>query len=223
MTKFTDRKRNTFVPAPSPLAVASPQDYLARIYKVMPDWGTKLKSAEIKDSFVWCALWAAAVAVGNACRISEVLRIEVRHVSANGLAVALGSKGSSARMIYLGMHQSEIDHILRLPPRLQLFPVRYQSVWRAVAYNGLRVQEPSHVRMSATHSGRYGLVQKLAPEIGERAAGEAIGHKSARSVTYYAHPEICGQERAIRKAQANTKKLLTAGPQLPEFLGVDNA
>ena len=223
MTKFKDRKRNTFVPAPSPLAVASPQDYLARINKVMPAWGEALRNAQIKDKFVWCALWAAAVAVGNACRISEILRIEVRHLTPNGMAVTTGSKGSSARMVYLGLHQGEIEHILGLPRCLQLFPVRYQSVWRAVAYNGLRVQEPSHVRMSATHSGRYGLVQRLAPEIGERAAGEAIGHKSPRSVTYYAQPEICEAERKIRKARNATQKLLTAGPQLPDFLGVENA
>lgn len=216
MFKKIDKNRS--VPAPNRLAMKSPQFYSELINRLVPAWGAVLKSKTITSPRIWCALWAGAVAVANACRISEVLRLLGSQVLPNGMAVVVGSKGSNARMIYTGLLASECEYLAASCAMRPVFCVVYKEVWDAVVRHGLAVQEPGHERRSVTHSGRYGVVQQLAPVIGERAAGEAIGHRSQKSVRYYAHPEECAHDRAVNKARKARETFNQQGPRWPDFL-----
>lgn len=215
---FKDIKKQRSVAAPNRVCLKSPQFYLELITRIHPVWGKTLSGKHITQTRTWVALWAAAVAVANACRISEVLQILGRQMLPNGMAVAVGAKGSSARMIYTGLLASESEYLRTICATRPVFCVGYHEVWAAVAGNGLAVQEVGHERRSVTHSGRYMVVQAMAPVLGEEVAGEAIGHKSSRSARYYAHPEQCANDRVIRKRDRQRNKMFTQGPQLPCFL-----
>lgn len=216
MNKNTLHPRS--VTAPSPLALKSPQLYLQIIKCVNPEWGEKLQNVLLKGATLWCALAAAAVAVGNACRISEVLGLEAQHLLPNGNVIILGSKGSNARIIWPGFTLDTATYLRGLPPHTPLFPVRYQDVWRACVTHGLAVQEPGHEHRTVTHTGRYRVAQQIAAIAGDAKAGEALGHKSKRAVTYYTDTKTAARERAMRKRAAAFKSFTTQGPQLPEFL-----
>lgn len=212
--------RNKDVPAPNQLAMKSPQFYLEIITKLVPAWGAALKPKNITSPRTWCALWAAAVAVANACRISEVLTMQGAQVLPNAMAVIVGAKGSNARMIYIGLPMDCCQYLNTDCARRPVFSVVYREVWDAVVRHGLAVQEPGHEHRTVTHSGRYAVVQKIAPILGEAAAGEAIGHKSKKSVRYYAHPDACAHDRAVIKATKARKGFFTQGPKWPDFLEV---
>ena len=154
------------VPAPHILAVKSSKFYLELIKKLVPAWGPVLEKKNITIPHAWVCLWAAAVAVGNACRISEVLRTKGRNILANGHAVVAGSKGSSARMIDTGLQAQVADTFRTKCPTRNLFEVQYREVWRQVIYCGLAVQEPAHTNRTVTHQGRYRLVQEMEGAVG---------------------------------------------------------
>lgn len=215
---FINRKQTRSVNAPSPLALKSPQVYLQIINKVNPAWGDKLKSVAQKNATMWCALAASAVAVGNAARISEVLRIEVCHLMPNGTALLLASKGSNCRTIWAGIPADLVQHFQQLPPHTPLFPVRYQDCWRACVQWGLTVQEQGHEHRSVTHAGRYGFIQKMAGVVGAEVAGNAMGHKSHAAVLNYVDTRTAERERARRKRAAALNSSRVQGPQLPDFL-----
>lgn len=219
---FKDIKKQRSVAAPNRVCLKSPQFYLELITRIHPAWGKALSGKHINQTRVWVALWAAAVAVANACRISEVLRILGRQMLPNGMAVAVGSKGSSARMIYTGLLASESEYLRTECAMRPVFCVGYREVWGAVVGNGLAVQEAGHEHQSVTHSGRYMVVQAVAPFLGEEVAGEAIGHKSSRSARYYAHPEQCANDRATKRRIRKREEAFMQGPQLPSFLEVDD-
>lgn len=206
------------VTTPTPLALKSPQLYLQLIMCVNPEWREKLKNVVLKGATLWCALAAAAVAIGNACRISEVLGLEAQHLLPNGNAIMLGSKGSNARIIWPGFTLDTALHLKSLPPHTPLFPVKYQDVWRACVTHGLTVQEPGHEHRTVTHAGRYRVAQQIAAIAGDAKAGEALGHKSKRAVMYYVDTKTAAKERAMRKRAAAFKSFTTQGPRLPEFL-----
>lgn len=209
-------------PAPHFLCWKSTQYYLELITRLVPAWGAALLGKHIVSKRAWVALWAAAVAVANACRISEVLAAKGSGILPNGMAVTVGSKGSAARMIWLALPYEDCTRATHEIPVRPVFPVKYKEVWEAVTRNGLAVQEPAHEHKSVTHQGRYSVMQQAMKAIGEDKAGEAIGHKSKRSNRYYTHPEECAHDRAIRKRDRERKEILTQGPQLPDFLGGEN-
>lgn len=210
------------VPAPNQVCTKSPQFYSELVNRVNPAWGRILSAKAITSTRVWVALWAAAVAVANACRISEVLGMLGGQVLPNGMAVIVGAKGSNARTIYTGLLPSECEYLATYCRQWPVFCVGYKEVWEAVVGHKLAVQEPGHERRSVTHQGRYALAEKIAPVLGEEVAGQALGHKSSKSARYYAHPERCAEDRRVRKAIAARNKTLTQGPQLPDFLEVIN-
>lgn len=210
-------------PAPHFLCWKSSQYYLEAITKLVPAWGMALKSKNITSKRTWVALWAAAVAVANACRISEVLAARGSGMLPNGMVVTVGSKGSNARMIWTAMNVEDCTRCPQQIPSRPVFCVGYKEVWQAVVLNGFAVQEPGHQNRSVTHSGRYSVMQKAVAILGEDKAGEVIGHKSKRSNRYYTRPEECAHDRAARNAERKRKKFFTQGPQLPDFMGVDNA
>lgn len=209
-------------PAPHFLCWKSSQYYLQRINALVPAWGAALLGKAITSNRTWVCLWAAAVAVANACRISEVLTIKGSGILPNGMAVAVGSKGSAARMLWLALPLEDCTRATHSIPSRPAFPVKYKEVWEAVTRNGLAVQEPAHQNKSVTHQGRYSAMQKFAAVVGEDKAGEAIGHKSKRSNRYYTHPEECARDRAVRNADRRRKEMFTHGPFLPDFLGGEN-
>lgn len=215
---FVNSKRTNSVTAPSPVALKSPQVYLQIINKVNPAWGEKLKSVPQTNASRWCALAAAAVAVGNAARISEVLRIQICHLMPNGTALLIGAKGSNCRTIWTGLYTEIVEQFKQLPQKAQLFPVRYIDCWRACVALGLVIQEPGHVHRSVTHAGRYGFVQRMASVVGAEVAGNAMGHKSQTASMNYADTRTAERERARRKRAEEMRKFLEHGPQLPEFL-----
>lgn len=210
------------VPAPHFLCWKSSQYYLERISKLVPAWGLSLSRKNITSKRAWVALWAAAVAVANACRISEVLRTLGSGVLPNGMAVTIGSKGSNARMIWLAMPTEDSIRTCQAIPQQPVFPVKYKEVWEVVVKNGFSVVEPAHQNRSVTHQGRYSVMQRAMAVLGEDKAGECIGHKSRRSDRYYTHPEECAKDRAIRNAERKRKEFYMQGPQLPAFLGGDD-
>lgn len=205
-------------PAPFPLAPKSPQEYLETITKVCPQWGAVLATRAIKASRTLRALWAAAVAVGNGCRISEVLGIRCSDLMPNGCAVIVGSKGSNARTIFTGLCMEQVIRVQSACTHWLLFGVSYREVWQAVVANRLAVQEPGHEHRSVTHTGRYDLAQKVAAEHGAEVAGQVLGHKSKNSVNYYIFPEACADERVLRTRIRYRLGKRTQGPQIPDFI-----
>lgn len=212
------------VPAPHMLAVKSSKFYLELIKKLVPAWGPALEKKNITIPHAWVCLWAAAVAVGNACRISEVLRVKGCNILANGHAVVTGSKGSSARMIDTGLQAQVADTFRTKHPTRCLFEVQYREVWRQVIYCGLAVQEPAHTNRTVTHQGRYRLVQEMQGAVGLKAAGEAIGHKSARSTAYYANTPEAQRDRKCQKLKNTpSRKQSLVDEMLEAFNEVQNA
>lgn len=219
---FKKKSLKPAVPAPNRVCLKSPQFYLQCINKILPAWGRVLATKAITSTRVWVALWAGAVAVANACRISEVLGMKGCMVLPHGMAVILGAKGSNARMICTGLEPSDCEYLRVECAHRPVFSVEYLEVWRAVVGHGLAVQEPGHQHQSVTHQGRYSLAAQIAPNLGEVVAGQALGHKSSKSARYYAHPEQCAEDRRQRNAIRKRKELFTQGPQLPAFLGGTN-
>lgn len=182
-------KRFATVPAGLQLALKSPGDYIELINKVNPAWGMKLKSNALVGSLAWCALWAGAVTVANACRISETLRVCVGHVLPNGMAWATGSKGSNARMLYLGLSPEQVIRLKELSPTLNVFPDDYLKVYRATIQAGFALKLPNHKHLAVTHAGRYELVKQVSRETSAEVAGELLGHRNRASVEFYANPQ----------------------------------
>lgn len=187
-------KRYGAVPAPNRLALKSPQVYIDRISKANPSWGAVVLSKALPNARTAGALWAAAVAVANGCRISEVLRILNHQVQPNGTAWTVGSKGSNSRLLYLGIDPSDAIELRMAKGSFLVFPWDYQTVYRACLEYGFTEVLPNHQHRAVTHSGRYRLVQEVAKTAGEVVAGQVIGHRSKATAEYYAHPERCKQK-----------------------------
>lgn len=213
-----NKKMQQLIPAPLPPALKSPQQYLDAILKVNPAWSGRLPSQASMGIRAWAALWAAAVSVGNACRISEVLRITVRDLLQNGCAVIVGSKGSNARMIYTGLAPQDVLNLHASSPLRPLFGVTYREVWGVCAGHGFAVQEPSHLNKSVTHAGRYSVAQQVAANHGEAVAGQVLGHKSKTAVEHYVFPEELANRRNMRRRMKLNENARIQGPQLPEFV-----
>lgn len=213
-----NKKSQKQIPAPLPPALKSTQQYVEAILKVNPAWAGRLPRPQAMGLRAWAALWAAAVAVGNACRISEVLGILCRDLLANGCAVIVGSKGSNARMIYTGLDTAIASLLWGDWPRRPLFGVTYREVWGVCVAHGLAVQEPGHLNNSVTHAGRYQVAQKVAEAHGQAVAGQVLGHKSKTAVEHYVFPQDCAKRRAVQKRIQYRTSAQINGPQLPEFL-----
>lgn len=213
------KKIGRAVSAPSPLCMKSPQEYYKLIAQVNPAWTSKLPRVEHIQRTAACALAAGAVTVANACRISEVLAIQVQHLMPNGCAVIVGAKGSNARTIYTGFSPELIRQLKVYPANAFVFPIKYKQVWETLALHGFAVQEPGHVHRTLTHAGRYSLVQNMAPIIGKEKAGQAIGHRSSRSVEYYANGELTEKERTLRNRVKKSLQKPFVGPRLEDFIG----
>lgn len=218
-----NKKSQKLVPAPLPPALKSTQQYVEAILKVNPAWSGRLPRPQAIGLRAWSALWAAAVAVGNACRISEVLGIVGRDLLANGCAIIVGSKGSNARMIWTGIDPQTASDLHALSPLRPLFGVTYKEVWGVCVAYGLAVQELGHSNKSVTHAGRYTVAQKISAEHGEAVAGQVLGHKSRNAIEYYVSPQACAQRRAVQKRIKLNEQARTQGPQLPEFLRNEEA
>lgn len=214
MTKFISRKS---APAPSPLALRSPQQYLELIKKVYPAWVASFPRMPQKSMSGMCALAASAVAMGNACRISEILGLKCRQLAPNGTAIVLGSKGSNARMIWTGFDPETIAYLRTLPPDCPVFPVNYMQCWRLLAACGLGVQEPGHAVVSRTHAGRYELAAQANAIGGAGTAGQVLGHKSKTAEDYYINPQKAASARRRRMRQNLTQH----GPNLEDFINLD--
>lgn len=181
--------RKQSVSAPFIVGLKSPPDYLSNITKANPEWGAVLQSVEHISATDSCALWAGAVAVGNGCRISEVLRLRNAQVQPNGLAWVEGSKGSRGRLLYLGLSPEEALKTANSPAKLPVFPVSYMQVWRACIKYGFASKIQGHKHLAVTHAGRYRLAQEIAKGSTEELAGEVLGHKSKNTIQYYVHPQ----------------------------------
>jgi len=214
MAKFISLKKK---PAPSPLALRSPQQYLELIKKVYPAWATSFPRMPQKSMSGMCAIAASAVAMGNGCRISEILGLKVKQLRANGTAIALGSKGSNARMIWTGFDRETIAYLGTLPPDCPVFPVDYMQCWRLLALCGLGVQEPGHAVVSRTHAGRYEVAAKAKAIGGTGIAGQVLGHKSKTAEEYYTQPQKAASNRRRRMRQ----NLTQCGPNLEDFISVN--
>lgn len=195
--------RKQSVSAPFIVGLKSPPDYLSHITKANPEWGTVLRSVEHISATDACALWAGAVAVGNGCRISEVLRLRNGQVQPNGLAWVEGSKGSRGRLLYLGLCPEEAQQVANSPAKLPVFPVSYIQVWRACIKYGFASKIQGHKHLAVTHAGRYRLAQEIAKGSTEELAGEVLGHKSKNTIQYYVHPQ--GFKMLVSKKQAKDK------------------
>lgn len=215
---YSKTLRPRSVTAPTPVALKSPQFYLQIIKRILPAWGAKLNDVPLKGASLWCALAASAVAIGNACRIGEILAIACGDLLPNGNALVQSEKGGSVRMIWAGLSPDESDQFQRLPKAAPLFPVKYIDCWRAVKLMQLDETIPGHEHKSVTHTGRYAVARKAAERVGAERAGEALGHKSKRAVTYYLDPSMAQKERQARKRAQAIKFLQLQGPQLPDFL-----
>lgn len=193
------------VSAPNMVALKSPSVYIKRITKANPAWGVALATKQVKSALVGGCLWAAAVAVGNACRISEVLRITNRQVLPNGCAWALGSKGSNSRLIYLGLDPSEALELIEAKGEFAVFSWDYQHIYRACLAYGFAESLPNHEHRAVTHAGRYRVAQAVASKAGEAVAGEVLGHKSKTAIEHYTKPQNC--KRNVRKKEGKEKFL----------------
>lgn len=216
MHQKTLRPRSVITP--TPVALKSPQFYLQIIKRILPAWGTKLNNVPLKGASLWCALAASAVAIGNACRIGEILAIKCGNLLRNGNVLIQSEKGGSVRMIWAGLSPDESDQLQQLPYMVPVFPVKYIDCWRAVKLMQLDETIPGHEHKSVTHTGRYAVARKAAELVGAERAGEALGHKSKRAVTYYLDPSMAKKERQARKRAQAIKFLQLQGPQLPDFL-----
>lgn len=213
-----NKKSQKQIPTPLPPALKSTQQYVEAILKVNPAWAGRLPRPQAIGLRAWAALWAAAVAVGNACRISEVLRIVGRDLIQNGCAVILGSKGSNARMIWTGLDPQTASDLHALSPLRPVFGVTYREVWGVCVGWGFVVQELGHINNSVTHAGRYQIAQDVARAYGQVVAGQVLGHKSETAVEHYIFPQDCAKRRAVQKRIKYRTSAQMNGPQLPEFL-----
>ena len=195
--------RKQSVSSPFIVGLKSPLEYLASTKKANPEWGPVLESAEHISTTEACALWAASVAVGNGCRISEVLRLRNAQVQPNGLAWVAGSKGSRGRLLFLGLSPEQAQQIANSPAKGQLFPISYIQVWRACVKFGFASKIQGHKHLAVTHAGRYRLAQEIAKGSTEELAGEVLGHKSKNTIQYYVHPQ--GFKMLVSKKQAKDK------------------
>lgn len=182
-------KRFATVPAALQLALKSPRDYIELITNVNPAWGKKCLSIALNGSLAWCGLWAGAVTTANACRISETLRVRCGNILETGMAWVEGSKGSRARMLYLGLTPPLVEALRKLPTTLELFPQDYLKVYRACIQAGFALKLPNHKHLAVTHAGRYELVKNVSRGTSAAVAGEILGHRQESSVEFYAHPE----------------------------------
>lgn len=197
--------RKQSVSAPFIVGLKSPLEYLSHTTKANPEWGTALESAEHISATEACALWAGAVAVGNGCRISEVLRLRNGQVQPNGLAWVAGSKGSRGRLLFLGLCPEDARQIANSPAKAPLFPVSYIQVWRACVKYGFASKIQGHKHLAVTHAGRYKLAQTIASNASEELAGEVLGHKSKNTIQYYVHPQ--GFKMLVSKKKEKDKVL----------------
>ena len=200
-------KRFGSVSAPFQLALKSPTVYLKAITNVNPAWGKRLASIHIKESSIAGRLWAGAVAVANACRISEVLRIRACNIQPNGMAWVEGSKGSNARFLYLGIDPATAAEFISLPGSVAVFPGDYQHVYRACLAFGFAEMLPGHQHQTVTHAGRYRLAQQIAAQAGEVGAGQVLGHRSTTAVQYYVHPGKCKKKITKKYIQTTCQNL----------------
>lgn len=189
------------------LALKSPPVYLESINKLVPGWGRALVSAEHVSKLDLFCLYAAAVTVGNGCRISEVLSIKSGQIQPNGTAFIKPSKGSSSRLIYLGITPEQAEQYAQLPLKSAVFPLTYIQVWRACVKYGFADRIPNHQHLAVTHAGRYRLAQAVAKNAGAVAAGEVLGHKSENSILYYIDPQGCKQIVSKKQAKNNPQRL----------------
>ena len=164
-------------------------------------------SKQVTSSLIGCSLWAGAVAVANACRISEVLSITNFQVQPNGMAWTVGSKGSNSRLIYLGLLSSEAEELRSVNVAFKLFPWGYQHVYRACLAYGFAGSLPCHKHRVITHAGRYRLAQEIAQASREAVAGEVLGHKSKTAIEYYIKPQNCKQKVSDKQAKRKSQTL----------------
>ena len=195
--------RKLSVTVPYQVGLKSPPEYLELTYRTNPSWGPVIDSAQRITATEGCCLWSASVAVGNGCRISEVLRIRAGAVQPNGMAFTQGSKGSRGRLLYLGLTPAQALEFQNAPAKMALFPVEYIQVWRTCVKYGLAERIAGHKHLAVTHAGRYSLAQKVAGQASEELAGEILGHKSANTIQYYVHPQ--GFKMIVSKKQAKNK------------------
>lgn len=210
--------KNFSVSTPLPPALKSTQQYLETILKVNPDWSERLNKCFINSKRILSCLWAGAVAVANACRISEVLRIEGKDILPNGTAIITASKNSNARMIYLGLDRDLVCHLKNNFTNRSVFGVQYREVWGALVRFGLAVQEIGHKNNAVTHAGRYAVAKEVAKNHGEEVAGQVLGHRSKNAITYYLHPELQPKRSLMRKRMDEGWNRKLFGPKLPGFL-----
>lgn len=196
--------RKLSVTIPYQVGLKSPPEYLELTYRANPTWGCVMDKAQHITATEACCLWAGAVAVGNGCRISEVLRIRAGAVQPNGMAYTQGSKGSRGRLLYLGLTPAQALEFQNAPAKMALFQVEYIQVWRTCVKYGLAERIAGHKHLAVTHAGRYTLAQKVAGQAGEELAGEILGHKSANTIQYYIDPQGC--KKIVSKKQAISKE-----------------
>lgn len=200
-------KRFGSAPTPNQLALKSPLVYLKRINRVHPAWGPILFAYQKISATVAGSLWAAAVAIANGCRISEILSIRSHQVRPNGCAWVVGAKGSNSRLIYLGLDSSEAKELYSSPLSFAVFPWDYQWVYRACKQFGFVQALPNHKHQAVTHQGRYALAKEVAGAVSDEIAGQVLGHRSKNTAEYYVHPERCKQKPRAQSTQKSYKNL----------------
>lgn len=142
----------------------------------------------------------AAVAIANAVRIGEVLSMTWAQVLPTGQGFIRPEKHSRSRLIYLGFPKPEIVVNRCELERARVFPFDYKSVWKYAKQCGLGVKINGHINDSVTHSGRYSVAKAVAAQLGERAAGDVLGHRGLKSTGYYLGKENVSEERARKRA-----------------------
>ena len=189
-------KRYGSVATPNRLALKSPSVYLARINNVNPSWGMVLRSKQLNSTLIGCCLWAAAVTVANACRVSEILSITNDRVQPNGMAWTFGAKGSNGRLVYLGLTPAEASELRNAKGVFKVFPWGYQHVYRACLAYGFSSVLPNHKHKIITHAGRYRMVQEIAEKACEYVKGNVY------------HRSDVGTEALVQKRVEHMKEIL---------------
>lgn len=185
------------------VAFKSPSFYYEIINRLIPEWGRRILEGDRLSSLEGASLWAAAVSVSNACRISEVLRITPSRVQENGLAWTTGSKGSNARLLFIGALPKDMEQIRTIAPEQKLFPVEYIDVYHACVKRNLVSKIDNHVNQAVTHAGRYKLAQSVSASASLEVAGQILGHKSKGAILYYAEPKA--SKKNVSKMEAKRK------------------